>query len=155
MVKFRTQYDENYQPEVFFTDVGQDENLVQQHMRDECDVNVIMRRYERTGELSHLGGLAASYGDFSDVTDYKTGIERIMAADAIFMELPASIRDRFNNDPAKFVEFTTDEKNIEELRKMGLAPQLPPDPVVPITRKDLEEVFQPEDGKKPTRKGDQ
>lgn len=125
---FRTQYDTDYKSEVFDTDPGDDENLVQHSMQDECDINVIMKRYEKTGELTHLGGMAAQYGDFSDVTDYKTGMERIMEADALFMELPASIRDRFNNDPSKFVEFATDPKNLDKMREWGLAPALPTPP---------------------------
>ncbi|QCQ85100.1 internal scaffolding protein [Blackfly microvirus SF02] len=145
MVKFRTRFDETYQKnkKVFWTDVGEDENLVQQHMAAECDVNTIMKRYENSGVLTHVQSQAAEFGDFYDVTDFKTGTERLMATQALFMELPASIRDRFNNDPAKFIDYATDEKNLEELRKMGLAEPLPPDPVVPITRKDLEEVMTP------------
>lgn len=120
-MRFRTQFTP-YQASVFFTDPGEDEDLVQQHMRDECDVNVIMARYQKTGELSHLGAIAGSYGDFSDVGDYKEGLERIIAADAAFMELPSSIRDRFHNDPAKFIDFCVDPENLDELREMGLAP---------------------------------
>lgn len=132
-MKFRTQFTP-YKAEIFYTDPGEDEDLVQQHMRDECDVNVIMARYQKTGELTHLSALAGQYGDFSDVLDYRDGLERIMAADAAFMELPSSIRDRFNNDPAKFVDFCLDEGNIDELRKMGLAPNLPPEPEPQIVK---------------------
>lgn len=120
-MRFRTQFTP-YEASIFFTDPGEDEDLVQQHMRDECDVNVIMARYQKTGEISHLGAIAGSYGDFSDVTDYKDGLERIIAADAAFMELPSSIRDRFMNDPAKFIEFCANKDNLDELRDMGLAP---------------------------------
>jgi len=127
-MKFRTQYDENYKSQIFDTDPGEDEGLVQQHMRDECDINIIMKRYEATGELTHVGGMAGEYGDFSEVLDYKTGLERIMEADTLFMELPASIRDRFNNDPAKFIDFAANPQNQEELRSMGLAPPLPAPP---------------------------
>lgn len=153
--KFRTRFDENYKSEVFNTDVGEDEDLVQHHMAAECDVNTIMKRYEKTGELHHVAAQAAEYGDFYDVTDYKSGMERLIAADALFMELPAAIRDRFNNDPAKFVAFATDEKNLDELRSMGLAEPLPPDPVAPITRKDLEEVMGVSPSEKTGSSGDQ
>lgn len=123
-MKFRTQYTP-YKAEIFFTDPGDDEDLVQQHMRDECDINVIMARYQKTGELTHIASQAALYGDFSDVPDYKTGIDRILAADELFMELPSSIRDRFGNDPAQFLEFATDASNEDELVEMGLATRPP------------------------------
>jgi len=131
-VKFRTKHDENYKSSVFFTPVGEmDEDYqVQQNMAAECDVNTIMARYQKGQEITHIAQVAAQYGDFSEVADYKTGLERILEADALFMELPSSIRDRFMNDPAAFIEFATDKANEDELRKMGLAPppQAPPEP---------------------------
>lgn len=144
MVKFRTRFDESYQSmkEVFWTGSfdkqmpGEDEDLVQHSMQAECDINTIMARYQKTGELTHVGSQAAIFGDFYDVTDYKAGQERLIQADALFMELPAKIRDRFNNDPAQFIEFATDEKNIDELRSMGLAEPASPTTGAPNTRKE-------------------
>lgn len=101
---------------------------VQQQFAQESDVNAIMRKYEKTGILTHVSRYAGEYGDFSGVPDYKAGLERVMAADEMFMSLPARIRDRFNNDPAKFIEFATNAENIDELRALGLAPELPPAP---------------------------
>jgi len=147
-MKFRTQYDENYNSQIFDTDPGEDEGLVQQHMRDECDINVIMARYATTGELTHIGGIAGEFGDFSEVLDYKTGLERLMEADALFMELPASIRDRFNNDPAKFLDFATNSANQDELRTMGLAPPLPAPPEPSLVKV----VQEADDGDKPSSK---
>lgn len=151
-IKFRTQYDLNYNSRIFDTEVGEDENLVQHHMQEECDVNVIMRRYQAIGELTHIYQMAGTYGDFSDVGDYKDGVERIMAADAMFMELPASVRDRFGNDPAQFVEFATDPSNIDEMRKMGLAPPLP-EPPQPSLVKVVQEADEADaSAKKPSEK---
>lgn len=154
-VRFRTQYDSNYDARIFYTDPGEDEGLVQHHMQEETDVNNIMKKYQSTGDISHLGEIAGSYGDFSDVTDYKTGLDRINEANALFMELPASIRDRFNNDPAKFVSFAEDKNNQSELIEMGLAPKPAPPP-----EPQLVKVVEPEDGgqppsKKPAKAGDQ
>ena len=87
MTKFRTEFDDPSKNKVFWTDPGEDEDLVQHHMAEECDINVIMRRYQQTGELTHVAGMAGEYGDFYDVTDYKTGTERLMAAQELFMEL--------------------------------------------------------------------
>lgn len=100
----------------------------QQNFGPETDINRIMAKYEKTGLLTHVSTYAGQYGDFSGVPDYKSGLERIMAADEMFMSLPARIRDRFNNDPAQFIEFATDEKNLDSLREMGLAPKPAPAP---------------------------
>lgn len=150
-MKFRTRFDAKYQEQkqIFWTDPfgkqmpGEDEDLVQHSMAAECDINTIMARYQKTGELTHVASQAAIYGDFYDVTDYKTGQERLLEADALFMELPAKLRDRFDNDPAKFVAFATDEKNLDELRELGLAEPAPVEPEAPITRKDLQELVTP------------
>lgn len=143
--RVRHQLDVDYNSRVFDTPVGDPEdpsdNRTMQQFVEECDVNTIMARYESRGDLTHIYEAVAQYGDFSDVLDYREGIHQIMEAEASFMELPAKVRDKFNNDPAKFIEFATDEKNLDEMRSMGLAPNPPSDPVVPITRKDLEEVL--------------
>ncbi|QCQ85090.1 internal scaffolding protein [Blackfly microvirus SF02] len=153
-MKFRTKYDDPSDNIVFWTDPGADEDLVQHSMQAECDINTIMARYSSTGDLTHVKESAAEYGDFYDVSDYKTGQDRLIAVQALFMELPATLRDKLNNDPAQFIEYATDEKNIEELRSLGLAEPLPPTPVAPITRKDLEEVLDPKGPAKPTPKGE-
>lgn len=136
MQRFRTQFDDDYRADIFATEVGEDEGLVQQHMKDECDVNVIMARYQATGELTHVNQLAGEYADYSNVMDYQAGLDLIMAADELFMELPSKVRDRFKNDPAAFLDFATDPSNLDEMREMGLAPkkEFPvPVPSAPLT----------------------
>lgn len=122
--KFRTQYDDytDKHAAMFAAEIGEDEGLVQQHMRDDCDVNVIMRRYQQTGELTHISAMAGEYGDYSEVLDYQAGLEQIRLAEEMFMELPASVRDRFKNNPGEFIDFAQNPENLEEMRTMGLAP---------------------------------
>jgi phage internal scaffolding protein len=107
---------------------GPEESLVQQSLSADTDINNIMAKYKKTGQFTHVGRMAGEYGDFSNVPDYKTAMEQIMASNELFMELPAKVRERFGNDPAQFITFATDEKNIEELRKLGLAPEAPKPP---------------------------
>lgn len=125
--KFRTQYDDYTERHaaMFAAAIGEDEGLVQQHMRDECDVNVIMRRYQQTGELTHISTMAGEYGDYSEVNDYQSGLEQIRLAEEMFLELPSSVRDKFNNNPGEFIEFAMDKANLDEMREMGLAPKAP------------------------------
>ena len=44
-----------------------------------------------------------------------------MLAQEQFAALDAAVRSRFDNDPAKFLEFTADPANADEMVKMGLA----------------------------------
>lgn len=96
-----------------------DPSLAQQHARDECDINTIVRRFGLTGELPN-GVKAPRYGDFTEATDYHTSLNAVRAADAAFMQLPADIRTRFNNDAGAFVDFVSDDSNRAEAEKLGL-----------------------------------
>nr|QJB20409.1 MAG: internal scaffolding protein [Microvirus sp.] len=128
---------------------------VQQNMADETDINNIMSKYQKHGVLTHVNRYAGQYGDFSGVPDYKTGLERVQAAEEMFQSLPAKIRDRFGNDPAQFIDFATDASNIDEMRKMGLAPA--PAPVAERPNSERKEPEPPpgEMPQKPNPKGDQ
>lgn len=93
--------------------------MTQQQFRDECDINEIVRRFGLTGQLPE-NLRAPQYGDFTGVSDYQTALNAVMAADDAFMELPAHVRERFDNDPAKFVDFCSDDSNRAEAERLGL-----------------------------------
>lgn len=93
--------------------------LTQQQFRDECDINEIVRRFGLTGQLPE-NLRAPQYGDFTGVSDYQTALNAVIAADEAFMELPANVRERFDNDPAKFVDFCSDDANRAEAERLGL-----------------------------------
>lgn len=128
------------------TPVGET-SMTQQNMLQETDVNYILKKYEKQQILTHVNNYMGDYGDFSDVPDYKTGLERLMAAQDMFMSLPAVIRDRFGNDPGKYIEFATNPENLPELRKMGLAP-----PEAEAPKPQLVQVVEPPEGGKPPSK---
>lgn len=93
-----------------------------QYFKDECDVNNIMEKHRTQGVL-WTTKTAPRYGDFTNVLDYRETLDRLRQAENSFMALPADVRRYFNNDPAEFVEFASDQKNIDELRRLGLAPE--------------------------------
>lgn len=118
---FRTPF--NYDRDDVSRETGlicDDPSLAVQSERDECDINTIVKRFGLTGELPS-GVRRPSYGDFVGVSDYREALEVIQQADDSFMTMPADVRARFKNDPALFVDFCSDEANIEEMRKLGLA----------------------------------
>ena len=96
-----------------------------QSFKAECNVNNIMKKYEKYGIIEHVNNHQAAYGDFSDVSDYQTSLNAVMAANDAFMELPAAIRKQFDNNPATFVAFVEDPNNQEKLIEMGLATAIP------------------------------
>lgn len=102
----------------------------QQSQAEETDINNIVRRFKVTGLLPQ-GVRRPTYGDFEGVSDFRTAMDAIIAAEKAFMAMPSDVRSRFGNDPALFVEFCSDDKNLDEMRKMGLAvpERKKPDPV--------------------------
>jgi phage internal scaffolding protein len=100
-------------------DTRGDKVLVQQSFKDEANINVLMRRYSVTG-VAPVGVGVAKYGDFSDVGDYLAARSVVADAEEQFASLPAELRDLLGNDPARFLEFVADQKNIATARKYGL-----------------------------------
>lgn len=109
-----------------------DPSLTQQHMKDDCDINTIVERFGVTGQLPVAPSYAPTYGDFTGIVDYRQALDRVIEADRAFMNLPAKIRERFDNDPALFVDFVSDVNNRSEAIDLGLIPPpAKPDGVIP------------------------
>lgn len=88
--------------------------------KDECDINNILRKYQKTGMISHVNKIKGKYGDFSNITNYQDAYLAIEQAHENFMGLPASIREKFQNDPSQLLEFVQDSKNYDEAVKIGI-----------------------------------
>ncbi|QXP08124.1 MAG: internal scaffolding protein [Arizlama microvirus] len=97
-----------------------DKGVTKQSDLKESDINTIFRKFEKTGLLPQMIVKEGRYGDFSAVPDYQEALQIIKTADEQFINLDVDIRNRFANDPAKFLEFATDLKNLDEMEKMGL-----------------------------------
>ncbi len=96
-----------------------DPSLAQQHMKDECDINVIVERFGVTGRIP-VTAIEPSYGDFSGVSDYHDALNRIKAADEAFMALPAKVRAKFDHDPNALLQFLQNDDNRNEAIEIGL-----------------------------------
>lgn len=119
-VFLRTAY--NYDKDAASNESGlacEEPSLAQQHFKDECDINNILRQFNITGLLPN-SPLSPRYGDFTGIGDYHTALNRVIAAQDEFEGLPADIRARFDNDPSKLIEFLDDETNRPEAESLGL-----------------------------------
>lgn len=103
-------------------------SMTQQHFRDECDINNIIARYEQTGVLTDPLQPARNFefGDYSAVQDYQDSLNFVIAAREMFDALPSKVRERFNYDPARLLQFLGDESNRDEAIRLGLVD--PPSP---------------------------
>ena len=97
-----------------------------QAFKNECDINYIMKKYERTGLIDHVSKYQGEYCDFTDApASYHEAMIQIAEANEMFLTIPASIRDQFGNDPGRFLDFVSDPANEGEMREIGLLPAKP------------------------------
>lgn len=95
------------------------EDMAQQQFKDECDINEITRRFG-LGAVLPEGHRLPQYGDFTGIESFHDACNAIAEAHESFDSLPATLRDRFKNDPGVFVDFVLDDKNRDEAVKLGL-----------------------------------
>lgn len=100
-----------------------DEGVTQQSFKEQCDVNNILKKFERTGMLEHAARFAGEYGDFIAADDYHGYMNKVVEAQQMFDQMPAGWRKRFGNDPANFLAFMDDPANEAEMREMGMLPK--------------------------------
>ncbi len=109
-----------------------------QAMGEESDINIIMAKYEKTGIINHVAKHGPRYADMPDQTEFSEAMNLVTDAQSMFEDLPAGLRSRFHNNPAEFLEFMSDEeKNLEEMRELGLiVPETIPEADPPVVEGD-------------------
>lgn len=115
-VMIRSRYDGSVVP---VRVVCGEELLTKQEFKDDCDLNRLMKKYVRGGELP-VSSRKALYADCSQVADFLEAQLLVQRAGDQFAALPANVRERFKNSPAAFLEFMADKANQEEAGKLGL-----------------------------------
>ena len=113
----RKPYGDRSRHPITFADV---EPMTVQYEKDSCDINRIIDKYQQTGVLSHVNSRIPLEGDFTEVSDFRSCLEILERAQDSFDDLPADVRNRFANDPAKFLDFVYDESNRDEAVNLGL-----------------------------------
>jgi len=94
--------------------------MAKQEFKKECDINEIIKRFRDTGVIEHVKNIQGTFGDFTNAMDYQSSLNKVLEAQAEFNQLPAKVRGRFQNDPAKLVAFVNDPKNRREAAYLGL-----------------------------------
>lgn len=113
---FITAYGPKRKIAISFAQVGR----TKQSHADESNINFIMAKYLKTGILNHANAHKGVY-DYASENDFQTSINIVLEAQSMFDALPSAIRNRFDNEPARFLKFVQNEKNEDEIIKMGLA----------------------------------
>ena len=103
-----------------------EESLTAQEFKEESDINTIIDRFG-IGENPIEAQRWVTNVDIADApNNYQDVMNQLNAARDQFMSLPARVRSRFENDPAKFVSFVSDASNLEEMVSLGLAERREP-----------------------------
>ena len=113
----------NYDADLVSQETGlecKDKSLAVQSHRDEADINTIVDRFMKTGKFPE-DVRAPTFADFEDIVTFQDAQNAVALARDSFLQMPADVRARFDNDPALFVGFCSDPKNLDEMRSMGLA----------------------------------
>lgn len=96
-----------------------DKSRTSQEFAKEVDINTIVQKFGLTGELP-AGVPMVLQGDFTNVFDFRSAMDLVVAGRESFEAQPAAVRARFENDAHKFLAFVSDESNLDEAIKLGL-----------------------------------
>lgn len=110
-----------------------DASKTRQEFAAECDINVLMERYEKSGvAITHVNQAKPVYMDMTSIPDFRESLDILREATVAFNSLPAKLRFEMDNDPVNFVEWAQNGENLDKLREYGLAPpaKQAPEPVV-------------------------
>lgn len=121
----RTPY--NYNADSVSLETGtfcEEETKTKQEFKDDVDINNIVEKFGITGEMPESFTFPDEQ-DFTETTDYQSAMNVLVQARESFMELPAKVRARFDNDPQQFMEFFHDPANQDEAVRLGLATKKP------------------------------
>jgi phage internal scaffolding protein len=108
-----------------------------QSFKEECDVNNIITRYKKTGQLTHLARTQGKYADVSEMKDLQESFQTVAQARDTFETLPAELRKKLNNDPVQLMEYLSNPENDDEAIRYGLKEKRNPElsePVPEVTK---------------------
>jgi len=95
-----------------------------QSFKDDCDINKIIARHTRTGQIGHLNKNNPGYG-YATSQDFSEAMRTITDAQNGFNDLSEEIQNRFNNDPGALLDFAQNPDNQAEGEQLGLWPKTP------------------------------
>lgn len=93
--------------------------FTEQAHKNECDINHILMKYDKTGLITNISRFKGTFGDISGA-DFKTMQDKIASAKSMFEQLPPDIRKRFDNKPHELLTFMDNPDNRNEAIKLGL-----------------------------------
>lgn len=103
-------------------------SMTKQSDKDACDVNKIMRVYEKTGVIT-ADQKEMFFADVAEAGDFREALHRVEGVSKFFSNLPAKVRAEFDNNPAAFLDFCADPESHDRLIELELIEDDRPDVV--------------------------
>lgn len=118
-MEFRTPYKNHVKVVKDFTD---SESLTQQSEAEFTTIRAYIDKYTRLGVLGNPARISeAEFGDFASLPrDYGEAVELVQSVNEAFRALPAQVRARYGEDPARFANALSDPAEIAALAAEGL-----------------------------------
>ncbi len=91
--------------------------MTKQSFKDETDINIILKRAQKSGTISHLSKYEARYGDFSGF-DFSEAQIKIAQGGEIFDALPVELKREFNQSSAQFFDYVNNPENKDRLAEL-------------------------------------
>ena len=108
-------------------DCSNSPSLTKQSFSEQADINSIVAKFERTGMIENKL-TTPYYGDVSEIKNYHEALNTVREAQELFMTMDASVRNTFENDPQKLIDFLDDENNYDKAVELGIVSPRPETP---------------------------
>lgn len=133
-MKFRTQFSKKRKS--IGVDCQVEPSMTHPEFRDECDINLVVARYLKTGDSALLKSREAfaRYGDFTQVPDFQDMLDKTASAREAFGHLDSKTREAFDNDPQKLISAVSDPLKADMFVHLGLATKREVSPSVEETK---------------------
>lgn len=103
--------------------------LTSQSERDNCDLNILVRRFGVVQVAASHPFDPSQYGEWDSTLDLRAAVESVQNAQTAFNQLPATIREKFQNDPRQLLAALKDPDQADQLRELGVLKPKPEQPV--------------------------
>ena len=117
--KFHTRYSHPVSSGITFVEPS----LTEQSFGYETDINNIVKKAVQSSLPPNTD--KPIFGSKFDPTSYNEALNLVTEAKQQFDVLPSNVRNRFENNPVKLLEFLQDESNYDEAVKLGLVNKKP------------------------------
>ena len=120
---FRERVQKEFDPE---------EDRTHQSFKEQCDISRICKQAKAVGEWPPQPGRREPvYDDFMGYGDLKEHYDQVAAAEDLFYQLPAKVRELVDHDPAEFQVRLRDEefvRKVSETMNREFLPEKPAEP---------------------------